>query len=118
MDNNTIEKLKDWAVAAGLLDMLVMAVLPLVDINQEWMRWAYAAGAAIVLAARLTQHYPGKDLRIKRLYRMNTIAAVMFCTSAALTFYSKGTSDWIALLMAGAVMQGYASFMIDKKAQG
>lgn len=113
-DNNNIEKIKEWILAASLLVMLVMAVLPLFTEATEWMRWGYAAGAGVTLLVRLTQRYPGKNIRIKRLYGMNVVAAVMYCISAALPFYNEGTSDWIALLMAGAVMQTYASFMIDK----
>ena len=102
----------------SLLLMLVMAALPLFGVKEEWMCWAYAAGAGITLLVRLTQRYEGKNLRIKRLYRMNTVAAIMFCVSAALTFYSKGTGDWIALLLAGSVMQIYVSFMVDKLNKG
>ncbi|MBQ0069982.1 MAG: hypothetical protein KBT09_09570 [Bacteroidales bacterium] len=115
MDNKKIETYKDLAISAGLLIMLVMAVMPLLNINEEWMRWVYAAGAALVLVVRLTQRYKGKNLRIRRLYVMQVMAAVMFCLSAFLTYYSTGTTDWIAFLMAGSVLQIYASFVIDKE---
>ncbi len=115
MDNKKIDTIKDWIYIAGVLVMLVMAFLPLVDINEDWMRWAYAGGAAVTLIVRLTQRYTGKNFRIRRLYIMSTMAAVLYCVSAALTFYGKGTSDWIALLMAGAVLQMYSSFMIDRE---
>lgn len=115
MDNKKIETYKDLAISAGLLVMLVMAAMPLLNINEEWMRWVYAAGAALVLVVRLTQRYKGKNLRIRRLYVMQVMAAVMFCLSAFLTYYSTGTTDWIAFLMAGSVLQIYAAFMIDKE---
>lgn len=115
MDNKKIETYKDLAISAGLLIMLVMAVMPLLNINEEWMRWVYAAGAALVLVVRLSQRYKGKNLRIRRLYVMQVMAAVMFCLSAFLTYYSTGTTDWIAFLMAGSVLQIYASFVIDKE---
>ncbi|MCQ2288446.1 MAG: hypothetical protein MJZ74_05050 [Muribaculaceae bacterium] len=109
-----MDKLKEYAIAAGLLIMLAMAALPLLDIMFEWMPWVYATGAAIVFIARLTTRYHGDNLRAKRLHTMLTTAAIMYCASAALIFYSKGTSDWIALLLAGAVMQTYATFMLEK----
>lgn len=112
---NTTEKYQEWAVALGLLVMFAMAVMPLLDINQEWMRWTYAAGAGIVLLARLTQRYNGNNLRIRRLYIMNIVAAAMFCTSAFLTLYYPGTTDWIAFLLSGALLQVYAGYMIDKE---
>lgn len=117
MDNKKEVKnnVSDLIIMVALILMLVMAALPLFDINEEWMRWAYAAGAGVIFVMRLTQRYSGENLRIKRLYRLNIVAAMMFCASAALTFFSVGTGDWIALLMAGAVMQLYVSFMIDKE---
>ena len=103
----------DWLLIVGLLVMLAMALLPLLNVNQEWMRWAYVGGAAAVLVVRLLQRYKGKNLRVKRLYRINVMSAVLYCASADMLFYSKGTHDWIAFLMAGAVLQMYASYMID-----
>jgi hypothetical protein len=32
-------------------------------------------------------------------------------------FYSRGTSDWMAFLLAGVMMQLYASVMIDHEAR-
>jgi len=107
-------------VAIGLLIMLVMAVMPLLNINLLWMRWAFAAGAALVLLARIMGVYSGPALRIKRLHRLLIVSAVLYCASAAMMFYSRGTNDWIAFLLAGLIMQVYASWMIDyegKKAQ-
>ena len=107
-------------VAIGLLIMLVMAVMPLLNINLLWMRWAFAAGAALVLLARIMGVYSGPALRIKRLHRLLIVSAVLYCASAAMMFYSRGTNDWIAFLLAGLLMQVYASWMIDyegKKAQ-
>jgi hypothetical protein len=100
-------------VIIGLLIMLVMALIPLLNVNLMWMRWAYAAGAAIVLVARVVGVYNGPVLRIKRLHRLLILSAILYCGSAATMFYSPGTNDWIAFLLAGLVMQIYASWMID-----
>ena len=32
-------------------------------------------------------------------------------------FYSRGTNDWVAFLLAGLMMQLYASWMIDREAR-
>ena len=100
-------------VIAGLLIMLVMAILPLLNINQEWMKWGFAAGALIVLAARIIGAYNGPVLRIKRLHRILISSGILYCASAAMMFISRGSNDWIAFLLAGLVMQIYASWMID-----
>lgn len=108
------DKIKEYILSLALLVMLIMAAMPLFNINEEWMRWVYASAAAVVLLVRLTQRYKGSNLRIKRLYMQNIVAALLFCASALLTFYSKGTNDWIAFLMAGSVLQIYVAFMLDK----
>lgn len=107
-------------IIIGLLAMLVMALLPLLNINHEWMRWAFATGAVLVLVGRILGIYQGKSLRIKRLHRILITSGILYCASAFMMFYSRGTNDWIAFLMAGLVIQIYASWMIDyesKKAE-
>lgn len=102
-------------VAIGLLIMVVMALLPLFNINQEWMRWAFAVGALLVFLARILGMYHGPSLRIKRLHRILVTSGLLYCVSAAMMFYSRGTNDWIAFLLAGLIMQIYASWMIDQE---
>ena len=104
-------------VLLGLLLMLVMAVLPLLNINQEWMRWTFAAGALAVLVGRIVGLYHGPSLRIKRLHRILISSGVLYCVSAAMMFVSRGTNDWIAFLLAGLFMQMYATWMIDREAE-
>ena len=99
----------------GLTVMMIMAVLPLLDINEEWMRTVYAAAAALVLIARLLYRYRGNNLRVRRLHHMNIVSALLYCASAAMLFYGSGTTNWIAFLLAGAVMQMYAGYMIDRE---
>ena len=45
MEQGKLNKWADILVIAGLLIMAVMALLPLLNINLVWMRWAFAAGA-------------------------------------------------------------------------
>lgn len=118
-DNNTkgSNQLSDVLVLIGLLIMAVMALLPLLNINQEWMRWAFAAGAVIVLVARVLGMYRGPHLRIKRLHRILISSGILYCASALMMFISQGTNDWIAFLLAGLVMQGYASWMIERETE-
>lgn len=110
-----MKKLLDWIQIAGLMVMLVMAVLPLFNIMHEWMRWAYAAGAVAVLVARLFTRYDGNNLRVKRLYRINIVSAVLYCASAAMIFWGTGRTDWIAFLLAGCILQSYATTMIERE---
>ena len=104
-------------VLLGLLLMLVMAVLPLLNINHEWMRWTFAVGALAVLVGRIVGLYHGPSLRIKRLHRILISSGVLYCVSAAMMFVSRGTNDWIAFLLAGLFMQMYATWMIDRETE-
>ena len=109
-------QLSNVLVAVGLLLMAVMALMPLFnlfDAHREWMRWVFAAGAAIVLVGRAIGIYKGSSLRIRRLHRILISSAVLYCASALTMFLTDGTNNWVAFLLAGLVMQIYASWMID-----
>lgn len=116
------EQLKSWTdtgVLVGMLILAVMALLPLVGVQSAlWMRVTYAGGAALVLVARLVAPGApeGASLRVRRLHRLLVAAAVLFVTSAVLLFVPTMASgrDSLAFLMAGAIMQVYASTMLDK----
>lgn len=117
-DNRT--KYSGLLVALGLLVMAVMAVMPLLnlfDANREWMRWAFAAGAVLVLVGRIMGTYRGKSLRIRRLHRILIYSALLYCASAVMMFYSMGTNDWVAFLLAGLFMQIYSSWMIGQESK-
>ena len=109
--------LSNIMVVIGLLIMAVMALLPLLNINHEWMRWAFGVGAVIVLLARVLGLYRGPSLRIRRLHRLLIISGLLYFASALMMFFSIGTNDWIAFLLAGLVMQIYASWMIDRETE-
>lgn len=103
-------------VLIGLLVMAIMAVLPLFNFSPSqftWMRWSFAAGAALVLIARFVGLYNGPSLRIKRLHRILISSGILYCASVLMMFISQGTNDWIGFLLAGVVVQLYATMMID-----
>ena len=105
-------------VVVGMLLMVVMALMPLLNMNQPWMRWAFAAGALVVLVARIIEAWANNDqssLRVKRLYRILISSGILYCTSALMMFLSRGSNDWIGFLLAGVVVQMYASWMIDRE---
>ena len=114
-DNNRLNSVSGIMLVIGLLIMAVMALLPLLNINHMWMRWAFAAGALLVLVGRIIGIYKGPSLRVKRLHRILISSAILYCASALMMFISRGTNDWIAFLLAGLVMQMYASWMIERE---
>ena len=105
----------DAMLIVGMSILLVFAVLPLFKIKGTIISFAYAFGAVLVLAARLVEQYRGKDMRVRRLYTLNKISAVLFCISAGVVFFPiSGPNDWLTFLLAGAVVQIYVSLVIDK----
>ena len=111
--------LSNILVIVGLLMMAAMAVTPLLpshnDINLELMRWIFTAGAIIVLAARLIGIYRGPSLRLKRLHGILVFSGLLYCASASMMFIMQGSNNWIAFLLAGLVVQLYASWMIERE---
>ena len=62
--------------------------------------------------------YEGKNFRVKRLHGLERMSALLYCVSAYLLFnYGNewGGTDWIAFLLAGALVQIYASYMIGRE---
>lgn len=101
----------------GMQVLVVMAVMPLFDMNEVWMHWAFAAGAFIVLVGRFIGLYDGPSLRIKRLHHILIFSAILYCASAWMIFFSQGTNNWLGFLLAGVVVQLYASWMIDRESK-
>jgi len=106
--------LSNVLLLVGLLVMAVMALLPLLGHNQMWMRWAFAAGAALTLVAQVMNRYTGDSLRIKRLYRIQIASALLYCASALMMWVDRGSNDWIAFMLSGAMVQIYSSWMIER----
>ena len=108
--------LSNILVFLGLLMMAVMAVTPLLvnhNINMELMRWIFTGGAFLVLIGRLVNLYRGSSLRLKRLHVILIFSALLYCASASIMFIYQGTNNWIAFLLAGLLVQLYASWMIE-----
>ena len=121
IDKHLITKIQSIGLAVAMLMRLVAAVCPLLGIMKEemmLMRYVYAAGAALAFVVRATQVYEGKNFRVKRLHGLERMSALLYCVSAYLLFnYGNewGGTDWIAFLLAGAIVQTYASYMIDRE---
>lgn len=112
---------QNLTLTVGMLMLLVAAALPLLGHVHTWVLWLYGLGAVVVLAERMTERYHGQNLRISRLFRMAKVGALLYCASAFLVVYPLlsdqpagwGERDWLAFLLAGAVMQIYATFMVE-----
>lgn len=100
----------------GLLAIMTAAALPLLRMAAEWFGYLYAAGAAMLLAARLIEPVPaGADIRLRRLLRLEVWTALIFVAGAVfiLAPFARG-NDWIAFTLAGGVLTLYTSIMIPR----
>ena len=120
MAENKRSNIANILVIVGLLMMVVTAVMPLLvnhHFNMEAVRWVFSAGALIVLLGRLIDMYHGPSLRLKRLHVILVFSALLYCVSGSMLFIYERTSNWIAFLLAGLVVQIYASWMIEREQQ-
>ncbi|MBR5086838.1 MAG: hypothetical protein IKX31_07515 [Muribaculaceae bacterium] len=116
MKININPKIITLLLCVGMLVLLTTAFLPIIGIKWQWLRYTYAAGAVLTLIAQLLTKSPSKELRVKRLSHMNVWAAILYCVSAGCLFTNSQDmqNSWVAFLLAGAVLQIYATLMISK----
>lgn len=97
----------------GMLLIVAGTLSPLLGGHVSLYRWIYGAGALILLIIRIFTPYTGKALRLKRLYRIESWAALFFCVAAFFMFYQPGIMrDWLVFTLAGGAIQIYTSIMI------
>jgi uncharacterized membrane protein len=103
-------------LCVAMLMLLVTAILPILGYKWDWLRYAFAAGALLTLVAQILTPNNNKELRARRLARMNVWAAILYCVSAGCLFVKEPTmqQSWVAFLLAGAVLQLYATLMLKK----
>ncbi len=115
-------EIQNITLAVATLLLLITAAMPIFGMAGDWAKYVFAFGAVLALAERFTERYKGKNLRIRRLYRMGKVSAMFYCVSAFFQFstilntnmgQSWGNRDWLAFLLAGALLQIYASFAIQ-----
>lgn len=116
MKLNVNKKAVNLLLCVAMLTLLVTALLPILGIKWDWLRYAFAAGAFFTLVAQVLTPAPDGGFRERRLARMNVWSAILYCVSAACPFIHDATmqQSWVAFLLAGAVLQIYATLMLSK----
>lgn len=113
-------KFASIAVPCGLLLILAATMAPFFLSWAEWAqeayKYVYAAGALVVLAARILQPKVSPDLRLRRLRHMEVWIGIIFCVAAFFLFYPGALlRDWLAFTLAGAALQAYTSIAIPAR---
>ncbi len=102
-----------WGMTLGMLLIVAGTLSPLMGGHVSLYRWIYGAGALLLLVIRIFTPYTGKALRLKRLYRIESWAALFFCVATFFMFYQPGIMrDWLVFTLAGGAIQIYTSIMI------
>lgn len=121
----TKEKLCLTAVTVGMLLIGAAILIPIVTFylrhqppTSALFKYLFAAGSVLVLAGRAFNQYQGKNMRLKRLVRIEAWSAVFFCAAAVFMFYPPSPymlgnmRSVLAFTLAGAMIQIYTSVMI------
>ena len=123
-DKKQRKTIANTVLAVGMLVLLAGAVMPFITNDLRTSRWVLAAGALSILVARFLEPVIDKSesLRLNRLQRLDKVTAMVFCISAACLFvgffvdpieYREIIQSWVPVLMAGAVLQLYCTFMTE-----
>ena len=104
-------------LSVGMVILLLSAFLPLVDVKTPWLRYIFTFAAMLIVVVRVFQRAARRkqtfSLRVRRLFTMEFWSAMCYVVSALFLFSDPSHSTWLGFLTAGAVVQVYASFMID-----
>lgn len=111
-------KISPALLIVGLLTVAAGVLIPILSggFANDTFRYVFAVGAALTLIARLFQPAPPKDtpIRIKRLLRLESWSAIIFCVAAFFAFYDRSTArDWLAFTLAGAAIQIFCSIALS-----
>ncbi|MBR5639625.1 MAG: hypothetical protein IKW83_07670 [Muribaculaceae bacterium] len=117
MNDKTKQLIGNILLCISMTALMAAAAIPLfITPMPSWQRYMLAAGAAGTLVAQFFIPSPSDDFRIRRLSRMNVWAGIVYCVGAYCLFSSNPDMhrSWIAFLLAGAVLQIYATFMLSR----
>jgi peptidoglycan/LPS O-acetylase OafA/YrhL len=120
---NSLEFMRKVGAPVGLLLILAGLVAPFFFAGTFYAhviyKYVYALGAALCVVAAFCMPRNLKDLRLRRLYRLELCSAVLFVVAAGIAFtgaYGSGR-DWIALTLAGAAIKIYTTIAIPNRQQ-
>lgn len=75
--------------------------------------WGMVVSVSLFSAITMTNPYPGKSIRGKRLFNFQLFACVLMVV--ATFFMYKGRNEWPVLLLISAIFLFYSSFVLEKE---
>lgn len=109
------DKIFSACMWTGMILILVGIFIPFfTGPHETYYKYIFAAGAAINLIGRIFTRYNGKNIRVKRLLRIETWASLFFCVSVYFMFADPDPRNWIVFVLAGGALMAYTSLMLPK----
>lgn len=110
-----MKSLLQTLIYGGLMVVCLGCLLPLILGPQSIVfKIVFCIGTAATFIGRLFTKYHGKDLRVRRLIRLQSWSALFFCVSGFFMWYSPNPQDWIVFTLAGAMVQCYVSIVLPR----
>lgn len=107
---NTVITVVIWV---GMALILIGIFIPLATgPHDNLYKYVFGAGAVLNLVGRLMVRYDGKNMRVKRLLRIEVWASLFFCVSVYFMFTDSDPRNWIVFVLAGGALLAYTSLMI------
>lgn len=75
--------------------------------------WIMAFSVALFSVITVTSPYPGKSIRGKRLFNLQILSCLLMIAATYLMF--KNRTEWVLVMVAGAIFLLYSSFVLPKE---
>lgn len=106
----TISAIAKWT---GMFLILAGMALPLISGPQSNLfKYIFSVGAALNFIGRLMFDYEGRNMRVRRLYRLETWSSLFFGVAAYFMFTDPNPRSWIVFVLAGGAILTYTSLLI------
>ena len=103
--------IKDLLYKASALLILVFTIV--YSFQPTIAVWGMVLSVSLFSAITMTNPYPGKSVRGKRLFNFQLFACLLMVVSTFLMY--KGRNEWPVFLLISAIFLFYSSFVIQKE---
>lgn len=103
--------IKSTLYKASALLILVFTVL--YSFQPTIAVWGMVVSVSLFSAITVTNPYPGKSIRGKRLFNFQVLACVLMVVATYLMYIKR--NEWPVLLLISAIFLLYSSFMLEKE---
>ena len=93
--------------------LLILIFIVLYSFQPTVAVWGMVVGVSLFSAITLTNPYPGKSVRGKRLFNFQVFACVLLMVATYLMY--AGRNEWPILLLISAVFLFYSSIVLQKE---